>query len=302
VIRLIALLLLLGTAQAVGCQVTPKATVPLDMMHGVPTLQLLVDGQPARFVLDTGAGRTTVSVAAVRRLGLSLNKWIGTTVEGIGGLQRHQDASPQSMVLAGLSLHQTGLGAPLSLAVAALPFSNQRPGSEIDGLLGRDLLGSSDLDLDLQHLRLTLFSVTDCQADFVPWKHPYGTVPTIPAYRQDLVFLAELDSRPMRTMIDSGAGISFLTASGTVRAQLPPLAPGRDAAARVAGVGPRRLIARLHRFDTLSVAGITTSSPALVVSDVHLSPLLDMLLGVDWLRTHRVWLSFATRQVFVAGR
>jgi hypothetical protein len=29
-------------------------------------------------------------------------------------------------------------------------------------------------------------------------------------------------------------------------------------------------------------------------------PIVDLLLGADWLAQRRVWLSFATRQVFVA--
>jgi hypothetical protein len=31
-------------------------------------------------------------------------------------------------------------------------------------------------------------------------------------------------------------------------------------------------------------------------------PIVDMLLGTDWLRSRRVWLSFATKQMFVAVR
>jgi hypothetical protein len=31
-------------------------------------------------------------------------------------------------------------------------------------------------------------------------------------------------------------------------------------------------------------------------------PVVDMLLGADWLGARHVWLSFATRQMFVATR
>jgi hypothetical protein len=34
---------------------------------------------------------------------------------------------------------------------------------------------------------------------------------------------------------------------------------------------------------------------------VRVVPIVDMLLGADWLQMRRVWLSFATKQVFVAG-
>jgi Aspartyl protease len=288
------LLLLLGSIPAFACQVTPRTTAPLVMQDAVPTLRLMVNGQPARFVLDTGAGRTVVSPDAVRRLGLPLDPWVGTTLEGVGGLQRHQDAVPQSIDLNGVPLRQAYLGAGFSLAVATLPVS-----APVDGLLGRDLLESFDLDIDLSRLRLTLYTVQGCTGAFLPWPQQYRGAPAISGYRDALVFFSFLDARPLRTIVDTGAAASLLTASGAVRAGFPAVA--RDPYARLLGVGPRRVAARLHQFDTLSVAGVISPAPRLLVTDLLLAPLVDLVLGDEWLRSHRVWLSFATRQVFFAS-
>jgi hypothetical protein len=38
------------------------------------------------------------------------------------------------------------------------------------------------------------------------------------------------------------------------------------------------------------------------VAWAHVVPIVDMLLGVDWLRSRHVWLSYATRQFVVAVR
>jgi hypothetical protein len=59
---------------------------------------------------------------------------------------------------------------------------------------------------------------------------------------------------------------------------------------------------RLHRFTTLRVGPLVTRDPQLWVAPVHLVPIVDLLLGADWLRSQRVWLSFATKQVFVMAR
>jgi hypothetical protein len=40
--------------------------------------------------------------------------------------------------------------------------------------------------------------------------------------------------------------------------------------------------------------------PELWVAPVHLVPIVDMLLGADWLLSRRLWVSFATRQLFMA--
>jgi hypothetical protein len=42
--------------------------------------------------------------------------------------------------------------------------------------------------------------------------------------------------------------------------------------------------------------------PVLWVARAHVIPIVDMLLGADWLGSRRVWLSFATKQMFVATR
>jgi hypothetical protein len=294
VLLLSFLLLLLGSVPAFACQLTPRTTAPLVMQDGVPTLCLMVNGQPARFVLDTGAGRTVVSPDAVRRLGIPLDPWVGTTLEGVGGLQRHQNAVPQSIDLNGVPLRQAHLGGAFSLAVATLPVS-----APVDGLLGRDLLDSFDLDIDLPRLRLTLYTVWGCTGAFLPWSERYRGATAISGYRDALVFFSFLDAHPLRTIVDTGAAASLLTASGAVRAGFQTVA--RDPYARLLGVGPRRVAARLHQFDTLSVAGVISPAPRLLVTDLLLAPLVDLVLGDEWLLSHRVWLSFATRQVFFAS-
>jgi hypothetical protein len=59
---------------------------------------------------------------------------------------------------------------------------------------------------------------------------------------------------------------------------------------------------RRHRFAELRVGSETTRDPTLWVAPVHVVPVVDMLLGADWLGARHVWLSFATRQMFVATR
>jgi hypothetical protein len=57
-----------------------------------------------------------------------------------------------------------------------------------------------------------------------------------------------------------------------------------------------------HRFAELRVGPEATREPVLWVASVRVVPIVDLLLGADWLAPRRVWLSFATRQVFVAAR
>ena len=64
----------------------------------------------------------------------------------------------------------------------------------------------------------------------------------------------------------------------------------------------RAFVVKSGRVRLLRVGPDATRDLTLWVAPVHIVPIVDMLLGADWLRTRRVWLSFATKQMFVATR
>ena len=41
------------------------------------------------------------------------------------------------------------------------------------------------------------------------------------------------------------------------------------------------------------------AAPVLLVAPVQVAPTVDMLLGLDWMQSHEIWLSYATMQVFI---
>jgi len=299
-IHAVLLGLLLGTVPAAACQIQPRAVVPLELAsrHAIVTVE--VNNKPASFILDTGAERTMVTVAAVQRLGLGLDQWTGTTVMGIGGLVQHQNALPRSLTLAGVALRHPTMLHDSTLAVGPLPISNF-DGHRIDGLLGRDFLSAFDLVLDIPARRLTLYDVRDCQGAFLPWTTPYRVIPALPADRKALVIPTQLDGHWLRTLIDTGAGTSILTAAGMARLGLSPASLAADPAAIAHGIGDRPVPVRLHQFGALDIGGATTPQPTLLVAPVHVVPIVDLVLGDDWLQSHRIWLSYSTLQVFVAA-
>ncbi len=111
-----------------------------------------------------------------------------------------------------------------------------------------------------------------------------------------------LDGTPLRALLDSGSGASLLTAPGMVRMGLQAANLAADPADTVSGLGPHMVTMHRHRFRTLDAGGEVLDSPAIWVAPVRLPLFVDMLLGEDWLASRRVWISYATRQVFVAAR
>jgi Aspartyl protease len=293
----VALIAAQARAAPPACRVDAVASVPVETMGGEPIVTLMLNGQPAHFIIDTGAERSVVAETAAQRLGLVRDSWVGTTMSGIGGIETRPDALPKSISLAGVPLVRNTLAHDASLAVTP-DLRGQAPG-QIDGLLGRDYLSRYDLDIDLAHQRIGLEAVQGCAGRFLPWTEAYVALKPLLPMHTGIVLPVTLDSHPLRALLDSGSASSLLAAPGIFRLGLNAAQIQSDAGQTVTGVGPRAVIMRRHRFATLSVAGPPTQLPEIWVAPAHLTPIVDMLLGMDWLMTRHVWISYATDQVFI---
>jgi len=294
---LVVALIAAGSAQA-ACSVQKRAEVTLDEAGGVPLVPLTVDGHPASFILDTGAQRSLVTSDAAGRLGLARDEWVATTMRGVGGVERNRNADPRSLELGGAALRRRTMAHDNTLAVGTIP-RDMIAGRRIDGLLGRDLLSVFDLDLDVPGRHLTLYSVAGCAGRFLPWAGDYTAVPVRNPAESALVVPVELDGHTLRALLDTGAGSTLVAAPGIAKLGLVPPDFTNDAALGLSGLGSRTTTAHRHRFASLRVGSEVARQPWLWVSPVRLYPVADMLLGADWLAARRVWISYATQQLFI---
>jgi hypothetical protein len=117
-----------------------------------------------------------------------------------------------------------------------------------------------------------------------------------------MVVPVKLDGTSLRALLDSGSGASLVGAPGMIRLglQLPGLAA--DPTTTISGLGAHAVPIHLHRFGSLDVGGEVLETPVVWVAPMRLPLFVDMLLGADWLADRRVWISYATSQLFVAGR
>lgn len=276
------------------------AQVPVQIIGGVPVVDVLVNGVALPFVLDTGADRSMVSDAGIAQAGIKRDQWASSWVRGISGYERHPNADPASLSLGSLALRRHTLAHDTTLAVGPLPQGTMTEHGLV-GLLGTDFLAAFDLDLDLPHLRVTLYRVSFCEGRFIPWSGLYQAIPASQPIHDVLTLPVAVDDIPLRAEIDSGSSVTLLTATGISRTGLTPPTLAQDTAGTVNGVGRFAVPMRRHTFASLRVGDETIASPMLWVAEVHVLPIVDMLLGGAWLRRHRVWLSFATNQIFVSA-
>ena len=300
---LLAALLPPATGAHAACDTARQAQVPVRIVAGVPVVDVQINNATLPFVLDTGAQRSLVTEATVQRAALRLDDWAETTVKGISGYERHRNADPTSLALAGIALRRRTLAGDSTLTVGPLPQSTLAA-HEVAGLLGADFLAAFDLDLDLPAGRLALYHVTNCTAQSLaqslPWPAGHESLGASTPIRDLLTFPVELDGITLRTEIDTGSSIALLTTSGIDRMGLSAEVLAHDPGGAVSGVGRFAVAMQHHRFGTLQIGSQRIAAPTVWAARVHVLPIVDLLLGGDWLRGRRVWFSYATSQIFVA--
>jgi predicted aspartyl protease len=236
---------------------------------------ITLNGRPAQLVLDTGATRSVLTVPAVRRLGLTTDRWVDTLLRGAGDrLESHANADAGTARAGALRLFQRA-GQPLSFAVTTGSLGTA------DGLLGGDILRHCDIAVSPGPV-ISL--------------HPPGTLPRGPdavplvLLFPDLLLLpVTLDGQLLTALLDTGASRSLLNARGLHRlGRLPAGVPGSVQA--LGGAMP----VRAHAFRSLAIGSTTIANPVILAAPVT-EAAFDMILGMDVLGRSGFALSYAGR-------
>jgi hypothetical protein len=98
--------------------------------------------------------------------------------------------------------------------------------------------------------------------------------------------------------LDTGARRTTIGSAFTERLGITEDRLATDPVVMQHGAGPAAVVSHLHRFGTLAVGPVIIHDPALTVVPSGYG-VGDALVGQDFLQGRKVWISFATRQVFV---
>ncbi len=285
---------LAGAQAAEGCRPVERARIALEVEHGSMFVPMTLDGGAASLLLDTGAERTLLRTAAAARLGLQRHDTYSHIVAGFGGAVATGEVHPKRVTVGGLAMSGFfALVADVSLATHG--------GQPADGLLGGDVLDAFDLDIDMSGRTLTLYAPGDCAAPILPWNQPAHGTPAHVSLRRHLVFDVRIGGQTLPAFVDTGAQASFIAADAAARLGLDAAALRQDPEVSAHGIGHVTGGLRLHRFDRLEVAGLTWAQPVLVVAPLHLDD-ADVILGADFLDTHRAWFAYRGHEILFAPR
>jgi predicted aspartyl protease len=116
-----------------------------------------------------------------------------------------------------------------------------------------------------------------------------------------LFFPVQLDGRRTDAFVDTGSQFTVLSTRAALAMGVGPTVLARDPVATVRGAAAEQLAAHVHRFSQLAIGAETIPNPEIIVTDVRLSD-ADLVLGIDFLRPRRIWLSYGSQQIFIMRR
>jgi len=278
---------------AAACQVGKLAELPVTMAGRRPMVTAKFGDKDARFILDSGAFYSTVSKATAAEFALPVKSLPPSfRIHGIGGDASAALATAKSFSLAGIPL-------PKSEFIVG--------GSDTGtaGLIGQNILGFADVEYDLPHGAVRLMRTKGCgKVTLAYWAagRPVTIIPLLDAgngpFKPHTIGTVMLNGTKIRAVFDTGAETSMLSLAAAKRAGITPDSPGVVAAGFGGGLGSRLVRSWVATFDSIDIGGEAIRRPKIRMSDVDLGN-GDMLIGADFFLTHRVFVSNATRTMYI---
>ena len=279
------------------CRIEKNTVLTLGAAAGLLTVPARINGTAVTMGLDTGA-QTFVTPQAAIRLKLPKDARRKTVSIGTTATITVENVILRDLEFAGDHFRDK--------SVASIPFQGGMtfgrltPAAvNLHGLLGADIMSRYDFELDLAQAKLTLYKMKGCKAVTPEWTGSYSQARfEINAFHK-IAIPVEIDGVKLKGILDTGASTSAVTRAAAIRLGLTPAALKSAPEVLVTGVGDIKASLPYHTFETVAAAGLKSGPLKFVVLKSGES---DVLLGLDFLRSNRLWISYATRTIFVQPR
>lgn len=281
-----------------GCAVEKTGETPMARVRGQYQVTALVNGEtPVTFLVDTGAETSVVDIDLAERLGLPARPGRRTFLIGTDGLRgkSYPKVTIERLVFAGVEFQDVAMAQAERKAEEL-----RRP----QGTIGADLLSRFDVEFDFPNERLALYRVSPCGSGhigFRPWLAPHDAVPVKIAARNIVSLPVIVDGTELELALDTGATrtkIPLKTAARKLSMDLERLK--QDAPETISrSTHGTQMRNYAQRFESVRIGAATYRNIVIKVSEIQVDP-YDGLLGLDFLHSRKVWISYATRQLLVA--
>lgn len=287
-----------GAVAAPGCQLIKVGELPVKFDRNRPLVPVSINGATGWFLVDTGAEASTMFGGAARDFGLHQFTDGHLKFYGVGGSQDAEYTIVKDFALSDVKIKDVKfyvIGSKGSAAEA--------------GLLGRDFLSKFNLEFDLANTALRLWKADHCgNQSLAYWtKAPGGADLDNNDVNGQYRVKMSVNGRAIKAILDSGATTSVITSDAASAAGLRPT-DFTSEKQKSGGIGDHLVDTRVAMFDQIDIGTEQVRHARLEVADlfadnketqtgsilaqrVELRDQPDMLLGADFLRSHRVFIA-----------
>ncbi len=280
-----------SSALAQTCRPMRRTEFPVHALGNIPIVTVRINGGAAEFLFDTGAERSIITAAAAARLGVDVHYEYARQMRSLGTAVSGGDAWLRSFDPGGIALTNF----KILVGPVSLPLVEGKP---IDGLLGADFLSDYEVDLDLAYRRIVLYSPPHCAIAVPAWSSTYAAIEANRSLHDRLFFPVRLDGHALAALIDTGAQLTTLDAESAAAVGVTAAVLARDPVTTLRGAAAEAVRSWAHRFTELQIDGELLRDQTIMVTRLGLQD-ADLVLGADFLRWQRVWISYATHRIFL---
>ena len=288
------------------CTVDPFEPSPIKLIHKQIYLPVFINGFFTIGMLDTGASFTLITPELAQAAGVTTNGETERMFGVAGGF------TTQTGIAKSVQFGTVALGKPQRVHIANFAGSN---GKEVGVNVGLDLLDGLDYDLDLGAQKLTAFRTSNCAIVDPPWRTTYSGVivkrafdKTVTGYTPglgDILYNRQISvpvifgDTAIEAEVDTGSTESFMSHASAVDAGATGSSLAKDEVVHSDAIDRRRNAYFRHMFHHVTIGeDVLDDFPVDVAQhfdrrDPH------MLLGMNYVGTHHLWLSFTTGVLYI---
>lgn len=295
-VALAALLAGVSNAAYADCKLAEMAKLPLEVHGNRAFVPGKLRGEPIRLVVDTGAWRTMFDLAVVKKAGLPVED-APYRAMGVGGEMRLQQATFDDLEIGGMKVPTK------RLLVNASGFRN----ANFAGILGYDFFGKMDIELNFKAGEMKLFQPVGCDgANLAYWAPEKADSVDMLSNKDAIEIPVSINGARFRAVLDTGAPTT--EAGRKVADYFGMSTAGKF---KSGGADNRVLTAAYEKFESFEIGSEMIKNPILRLSSGMASGFAetgtrieeqskrpDLLLGFDFMRSHRIFIANSQRRVY----
>jgi predicted aspartyl protease len=221
---------------------------------------------------------------------LATRRIVRAWVSGVGGDSNAESAEVGEFKIGGVTRKNWTM----------LVAGEQDPGDGIAAVLGEDFFQSVDVEFDLARDTVRLFRPGSCTGAALAYWASDGVheveIEAVNATRPRVVVPVRVNGLQIVALFDTGAATSILNKAIAARLGLRPGLARRRRRRQSWGAGKEMIDVWIGPFESFQIGSAVIKTPAIVFGE--LGTLAQMLLGMDFLRAHRLLVSHSQRKIY----